>query len=164
MSGIAPALPPYGPYTAPMMQCVADAAQRYQVPELLLHALLRQEGGRLHQRVRNRNGTHDLGPAQINSAWLTHFARYGLTESHLLGDFCINIAAAAYILRSFQLRKAGDLYQAIVAYNVGPNTRSPRRLAIGRAFADRVVGHWWGFQRRYEHVRMQATRAAPPPR
>jgi soluble lytic murein transglycosylase-like protein len=148
MGGITPALPPYGHYTAPMMQCVAAAAQRYQVPELLLHALLAKEGGRLHQRSRNQNGTEDLGPAQINSSWLAHFARYGITGEHLLGDFCINVYAAAYVLRSFQLRKGGDLYQAIVAYNIGPNSTSPRRIAVGHAYARDVVAYWWEFHRR----------------
>lgn len=51
-----------GLQTAPALACASFAARHYGVPEVLLHALARQEsGGRANALNHNTNGTRDIG-------------------------------------------------------------------------------------------------------
>jgi hypothetical protein len=116
------------------------------VPELLLHAVVRKENGRMGKASRNNNGSFDMGLAQINTDWVPHFARYGVRIEHLLYDTCTNLQASAYILKDNANKFKGDWFKAIVAYNIGPNRWTPKRYAIGHRYASDVVRYWWGFQ------------------
>jgi len=84
-------------------QCVTDAAQRYQVPEVALLAILKQEsGGQAGINHRNSNGSIDWGPAQLNSrSWGRVMRdRYGISPQALTNNMCQAIMAQAYVLRS----------------------------------------------------------------
>jgi soluble lytic murein transglycosylase-like protein len=139
-----PALPPYGAIDAVAAQCIVQASARYEVPELLLHAIIRKENGRMGKYSKNKNGTYDFGLAQINTTWLKQFAAYGITPSHLLNDTCTNISASAYVLRYNWLRQ-NDWFKAIVAYNIGNNRWTPTRYAIGYKYATDVLYYWHAF-------------------
>lgn len=141
-----PALPPYAHIDKEAVQCIAQASLRYDVPELLLHAILMKENGRTGKCSRNKNGTYDCGLAQINTSWTEHFARQGIAPEYLLGHACTNIHASAYILRTNYLKKEADWFKAVVSYNIGPNNWSQERYAIGYRYARDVVAQWWGFQ------------------
>jgi soluble lytic murein transglycosylase-like protein len=142
---IQPAVPPYGHVTAEAVQCAAQASVRYDVPELLLHAIIVKENGRKGQCTRNSNGTYDCGWAQINTSWLKSFAQYGIKLEHITNDTCVNINASAYILRD-NFNKKRDWFNAIISYNLGPNNWTPTRYAIGHKYASDVVRNWWAFQ------------------
>jgi hypothetical protein len=43
-------------------------------------AVAEKEGGKAGQWVSNRNGTHDVGSMQFNTAYLGDLARYGITS------------------------------------------------------------------------------------
>lgn len=144
---IQPALPPYAHVTQEAVQCIATASARYQVPELLIHAILKKENGRIGSEVRNKNGTYDLGPAQINTIWLKKLEAFGIKREHIRDDFCTNVFVSAYILKEFNLIKKGNWFDAIVAYNIGPYKWTESRYPIGHAFASDVVSIWWGFQK-----------------
>src|ERR1700676_426131 len=124
-----PLMAPYGHFDRETVQCVANAAQYYAVPELLLHAILQKERGRVGQAVRNRNGTYDLGLAQINTSRLRDFAHYGVRLEQVRDDPCTNLYAAGYVLRlNVNLFGGNDWYRATMAYNVGPHGwRNPTR-------------------------------------
>jgi soluble lytic murein transglycosylase-like protein len=139
-----PALPPYGPIDAVAAQCIVQASSRYEVPELLLHAVIRKENGRMGRYSKNKNGTYDFGLSQINTSWLKQFAAYGITASLLLNDTCVNISASAYILKYNWLRQK-DWFKAIVAYNIGNNNWTPERYAIGYTYAADVLHYWRAF-------------------
>jgi soluble lytic murein transglycosylase-like protein len=141
-----PSLPPYAHITAEAVQCIADASVRYRVPELLLHAVVRKENGRMGKAVRNKNGSYDMGLAQINTTWVAHFAKYGIRIEHLLYNTCTNLQASAYILRDNANKFNEDWFKAIIAYNIGPSKWDADRYAIGYRYASDVVGYWWGFQ------------------
>lgn len=122
------------------------------------------------QAVRNKNGTYDMGLAQINTVWIRHFARYGVRLEHLLYDTCTNLQASAYILKDNANKFKGDWFKAIVAYNIGPNNWTPARYGIGHRYATDVVKYWWGFQNWVDAARSQVrtdipayARAAPAP-
>jgi hypothetical protein len=164
-----PSLPPYAHVTQEAVQCAAKASLRYDVPELLLHAILMKENGRVGKTSRNRNGTEDLGPAQINSSQVPRFTAMGLNREYILNDFCTNIYVSAYILRE-NYNKKHDWFQAIVSYNIGPNNWTQDRYRVGYNYAVGVVRYWWSFQNYVDaqhgirRVASQSGTAAPAPR
>ena len=110
--------------------CWDQAAARYQVNEMLLYAIARTESGLNPLAVgRNRNGSHDIGVMQINSAWLPRLATYGVSEQDLL-EPCTNIHIGAWIL-ALNFQKLGYTWEAVGAYNA----KSP---ALRRAYVERV--------------------------
>ena len=88
--------------------CVQLAADRYGLPTSVIHAILKVEGGRVGQAVRNSNGSEDLGPMQINTIWLPRLATYGITRQQLQHDRCVNILVGSWILAR-QLQSAKDM-------------------------------------------------------
>ena len=88
-------------------QCVKAEAQRYHVPFAILAAIISAEGGQVGRYSKNKNGTIDVGPGQINSVWKKNFQQMGLhlNEKLLLNNGCYNAKASAFILRQ-ELKKA----------------------------------------------------------
>lgn len=78
--------------------CVKEAAQANHIPVSLFFAVLRTEGGQVGQIHMNRNGSYDMGPAQINSIWLPVLAKSGITREMVLNNACLNISIGAWIL------------------------------------------------------------------
>lgn len=127
------------------MQCIAFASSRYEVPELLIHAILSKENGRSGACVRTPGGSYDCGLGQINSLWFKYFEKQGVSPYSLVHDSCTNIAASAYVLKKFYILKKGNWQDAIIAYNIGPYKWTPNRYRIGTAYAKDVIARWWGF-------------------
>jgi hypothetical protein len=75
---VPPSVPPYAQLDQEAVRCIAQASSRYQVPELLLHAIVRKEGGRKGLAVTNKNGSRDLGLAQINTVWLKELQEFNI--------------------------------------------------------------------------------------
>jgi soluble lytic murein transglycosylase-like protein len=159
MGGV-PALPPYAHIDKEAVQCIAQASFRYGVPELLLHATISKENGRMGKCSRNSNGTYDCGLAQINTSWSQHFAKQGVTLDSLVQDTCTNLYASAYILKYNYLRKH-NWVDSIIAYNIGPYRWTDARYRIGYAYATDVVSRWWGFHN-WTVANAAATAAAAP--
>lgn len=139
--------------------CVAEASATYAVPDLLLYAILAQEGGSIGKGVRNSNGTLDLGPAQINSVHLPELANYGISMSHLAWYPCVNIKTSAWILRKNYITHKGNWFEAIRSYNIGTSRKSANRVRIGHNYATAVVKKWWGFY----HKRVAALKLGASP-
>lgn len=79
------------------LHCINEAAREYHIPARLLIAILQVEGGKAGQLVKNKSGSYDLGPAQINSAWLPALKAHGITAAQVQFDPCINIKVGAWI-------------------------------------------------------------------
>jgi hypothetical protein len=97
-----------------------------------------QEAGWLGAEVANTNGTHDLGPLQINSWWVPHIARLiGKPDYQvrhwLRHDACFNADAARWIFLS-GLRTTGDYWKAIGIYHSPTAWRQ-------RTYAAKVANH-----------------------
>lgn len=136
------------PPSFPHQQCVAEAAQRYEVPQLLLYSVWSKERGEVGKTSKkNRNGTYDIGPFQINSSWLPKLAQFGIDEERLTWDACSNIHVGAWILRS-NYQMYGDWTKAIISYNIGTKWVEPK-LTIGLNYARDVLTYWNYFHKQY---------------
>jgi len=97
-------------------RCVTSAASYHRVNPWILKAILKVESGfRSNVINRNRNGTLDVGMAQINSIHFRELARYGIAPSDLM-DACVATYVAAWHLAK-QLRAHGNTWFAVGAYH-----------------------------------------------
>ena len=116
--------------------CLMLASQTYAVPPAVLVGIYKAEGGKVGQEVRNTNGTHDLGPMQINTIWLPELSeRWGVSKDTarkwVRDDACTNVGVSAWILKG-HLQRTGSLSKAIAHYH----SRTPRH---GYKYKNRVL-------------------------
>ncbi|MGN7931799.1 MULTISPECIES: lytic transglycosylase domain-containing protein [unclassified Sphingopyxis] len=116
--------------------CIRQAAKGHKWLERTLWGLRDQEGGWIGAAVANTNGTHDLGPLQVNSWWVPKIAALvKRPEAHvrywLQNDACFNAEAARWIFLS-GLAVTGDYWKAIGAYH-SPTAWRQARYAKGVA-------------------------------
>lgn len=98
--------------------CSIQAASRYQIPTNIMLAVAEKEGGKPNARVRNRNGTYDLGTMQFNTSYLKSLKKHGITEEHVLSEGCYPYYLAAWRLRQHIYKdKKGDIYQRAANYH-----------------------------------------------
>lgn len=117
-------------------RCIHKASQGRAWLERTLWGLRDQEGGWIGAAVENTNGTHDLGPLQVNSWWVPKIAvLVERPETHvrhwLQHDACFNAEAARWIFLS-GLAVTGDYWKAIGVYHSLTAWRQ-RRYAKGVA-------------------------------
>ena len=101
--------------------CIRQASFGQPWLEKTLWGLRDQEAGWIGAEVRNRNGSHDLGPLQINSWWIPRIAALvgrspGQVRYWLRFDPCFNAEAARWIFLS-ALRSTGNYWKAIGIYH-----------------------------------------------
>lgn len=98
-------------------QCTWEGvASRYGVNAQVLYAIAHLESSVNPSALRkNSDGTQDIGMMQINSRWLPHLGKFGITSKHLF-DPCINLHVGAYIL-SLSMQRYGNTWQAIGTYH-----------------------------------------------
>jgi soluble lytic murein transglycosylase-like protein len=99
-----------------LAKCAVGAALHYQMPVALVHAVMRQEGGRPGFASQNTNGTEDIGPMQINSIHLGELYRYGISRQRLQSDGCLNIYIGTWILKR-EIVKAGNMWVGVGNYH-----------------------------------------------
>ena len=117
--------------------CIFAASQTYAVPAPVLLGILHVEGGRVGQAVPNTNGTHDLGPMQINTLWLPTLAKnWKVSEKTAMewvrDDGCTNVNVSAWILRQNLNATNGSLAMAVAYYH----SRTP---SLGSKYKSKVV-------------------------
>lgn len=126
-----------------LARCITQASRGRRWLERTLWGLRDQEGGWLGAEVRNANGSHDLGPLQVNSWWVPKIAdAIGRPEVQvrwwLIHDACFNVRAARWIFLS-ALMATGEYWRAVGAYHSPTSWRQMRYSAS-------VAGH---LRRRY---------------
>lgn len=116
--------------------CMMLAAQTHSVPPALLVGIYKAEGGKIGQEVRNKNGSYDLGPMQINTIWLPTLSKeWGVSNETarkwVRDDPCTNTKVAAWILRS-HINETQNLSVALEYYH----SRTPK---FGKKYKKRVL-------------------------
>lgn len=117
---------------AEIARCIRVAARGHVWLEKTLWGLREQEAGWLGAEVANSNGTHDLGPLQINSWWVPRIAGLIGRPDHqvrhwLRHDACFNAEAARWIFLS-GLATTGSYWKAVGRYH-SPTTWRQRAYA-----------------------------------
>jgi len=116
--------------------CLILAAQIHSVPPAVLLGIYKVEGGQVGQEVKNKNGSYDLGPMQINTLWLPELSeKWGVSQATarkwVRDDACTNMGVSAWILRS-HFDETKSLSRAIAYYH----SRTPSR---GRRYREKVL-------------------------
>ncbi|QTH24895.1 lytic transglycosylase domain-containing protein (plasmid) [Rhizorhabdus wittichii] len=118
--------------------CIRKAAGGKPWLEKTLWGLRDKEAGWIGAEIRNTNGSHDLGPLQVNTWWVPRIAhQVGRSEPQvrqwLRDDACFNVDVARWIFLS-ALSETGDYWRAIGIYH----SPTPWRQ---RRYAENVVVH-----------------------
>lgn len=127
--------------------CIRSSSQGVDWLERTLWGLRDQEGGSIGSEVPNTNGTHDLGPLQINSWWIPRIASEidrprDQVRAWLRYDPCFNVAVAKWIFLA-SLKQTRSYWLAVGHYH-SPTAWRQRRYALS------VSGH---LRRRYgQHI------------
>ena len=117
--------------------------------EKTLWGLRDQEGGWIGAEIANGDGSHDLGPLQVNSRWASRLAAItGRPEPFirywLKADPCFNVDAARWIFLS-GLAVTRDYWKAVGNYHSPTGWRQRRYSSsvaahLKRRFGERVFG------------------------
>ena len=118
--------------------CSISASVKYEVPANIVLAVAEKEGGKPGQWVKNTNGTHDVGPMQINTLYLGDLAKYGITARDVAAAGCYSFDLAAWRLRQHIRKDKGDLWTRAANYH----SRTPRYNAVYRADLMRRAVKW----------------------
>lgn len=114
------------PRTVPA-QCVVQAANRYDVPEILLVSIIKYEsGGRPDAVNHNTNGSLDIGLGQFNTnSWVPFLQKnYGISPHSLMDSPCQAIMAQAYVLRKIaDTQCSGEVLWCAVGYYHSPTPK-----------------------------------------
>lgn len=137
-AGFALPLQPAGNSEAEVGLCIRKAARGQRWLEKTLWGLRDQEGGWIGAEIKNRDGSHDLGPLQINSWWIPRLAGMlarspSQVRVWLRDDPCFNAEAARWIFLS-ALGATRDYWRAVGVYH-SPSEGRQRRYAAA------VAGH-----------------------
>ena len=97
--------------------CSIAAAVKYEIPANVLLAVAEMEAGKPGQWVLNANGTHDVGPMQFNTAYLSGLARYGIAPGDVAAAGCYSFDLAAWRLRKHIKNDSGDLWTRVANYH-----------------------------------------------
>lgn len=103
--------------TWPTTQCVLAAAHNDRVPALVILGVMKVEGGKPGQAVRDSNGSYDMGPMQVNSLWLPKLRGLGIDARKLTDNGCTNVAVGTAILALELERAHGNLAKAVGWYH-----------------------------------------------
>lgn len=117
------------------LACISIESMRQSIPAALILSVLKTENGAVGKANKNKNGTYDYGPMQINTVWIGAISRASgasesITEAAIKNDFCSNIAAGSWILRQ-KIETAGSLWRGVAHYH-------SRNEANGTPYAWRV--------------------------
>lgn len=118
--------------------CSVVAAARYEVPANIVLAVAEKEGGKPGQWVKNTNGTHDVGPMQINTSYLKDLSKYGITAKDVAAEGCYSYNLAAWRLRGHIKNDSGDIFTRAANYH----SRTPKYNKIYRGDLIAIASKW----------------------
>ena|SRR5579862_1286874 len=98
------------------VDCINRAAILYHIPVPIILSVMKQEGGKNGQAIRNKNGTIDYGVLQINSIWLPKIAAYGYTRDDIQYNACTNLLVGVWIL-SQGIAQGKNIWSGIGEYH-----------------------------------------------
>jgi soluble lytic murein transglycosylase-like protein len=116
------------------LECINHAAVTYQVPAAMIISVLKTEGGKQGSASRNKDGTIDYGPMQINTRWLGKLEKYGITKEELQYKPCINVAVGTWILAQ-SIASGKDPWHGVGIYH-------SRTMSFNERYRNKVKGFY----------------------
>lgn len=107
-------------------QCLSLTAKAYDIPPVIILAILKVEGGGDGVASKNNNGTYDFGVAQINTVRLPELQHFISDKSVALNDTCASIIAISYMLSEHIKEYPDQFWTAVGAYHYRPEGEFPR--------------------------------------
>lgn len=105
-----------GQNAVPPNDCVTQAANYHGVNSWVLRAIIKVESNFNPKAInKNRNGTTDVGIAQINSMHFRELSKFGVGPADLM-DGCVGTYVAAWHLKK-QVNAYGNTWFAVGAYH-----------------------------------------------
>lgn len=98
------------------INCINRAAIEYHVPAKLIISVLEVEQGQIGSISKNKNGTYDIGPMQINSSWLDLLNKRGISRNDIQYNPCINIEVGTWLLAK-SITSSDNFSKGIGNYN-----------------------------------------------
>ena len=105
------------PHIQERVICSISAAVKYEIPANLLLAVAEKEGGKPGQKVKNTNGTYDIGSMQFNTVYIKYLSKYGITENDVSAKGCYSYDLAAWRIRGHILNDKGDIWTKAANYH-----------------------------------------------
>lgn len=120
--------------------CIAKASEGKPWLEKTLWGIRDQEAGWIGAEILNRNGSHDLGPMQINSQWVDRLSIQlkrspGLIRHWLIRNPCFNVDVARWIFLA-GLAATNDYWRAIGIYH---SPSSAKQNQYARSVAQKLI-------------------------
>jgi len=107
-----------------IQQCIEKSASKHSVDQTLLQIIIETENGKKGTvRYNKSNGSHDLGPAQINTIQFEEnwFQKEypNVTWQNLSSDVCLNIDVAGRVFkqRISELKPSQSIWNAVGNYH-----------------------------------------------
>lgn len=119
-------------------QCVNHAAKTFRVPDLAIWLILDVEAGTVGKVSQNTNRTYDIGPMQINSIWLKRLAPYGISETQVRDNLCMNIYVGTWIFTK-ELQRHQTISKALAYYHSPTPKHQHRYLGLIQKALERRV-------------------------
>lgn len=126
------------PHIQERVVCSVAAAIKYEIPANIMLAIAEKEGGKPGQWVRNKNGTHDVGSMQFNTAYLKDLSRYGIKPDHVSATGCYAYDLAAWRVRLHIKKDQGDVWTRAANYH----SRTPKHNARYRLDLMNRANRW----------------------
>ncbi|MFU8797082.1 MAG: transglycosylase SLT domain-containing protein [Gammaproteobacteria bacterium] len=118
--------------------CSISAAVKYKIPANIVLAVAEKEAGKPGQWVKNTNGTHDVGPMQFNTSYLSDLSHFGITPDDVAQAGCYSFDLAAWRLRQHIQNDKGDLWTKASNYH----SRTPQHNTVYRADLIKRADKW----------------------
>lgn len=124
-----PILADLPPQQHEMVVCAITAAIKYEIPANIMLAVAQKEGGKPGLWVQNKNGTHDIGAMQFNTAYLQELKQYGVAPEDVAVAGCYPYELAAWRIRRHIRDDSGDLWSKAANYHSRTPTHNQRYRA-----------------------------------
>ncbi len=120
------------------VMCSIMAAIKYEVPVNIVLAVAEKEGGRPYARVKNTNGSYDVGVMQFNTVYIKDLKKYGIREKDLEKSGCYSYDLAAWRLRMHEKNDGRDMFTSAANYH----SKTPKYNLIYRLDLIKKSAKW----------------------
>lgn len=118
--------------------CSVAAAEEYGFPPEVMLAVAQAEGGSPGLKVRNKNGTYDVGSMQFNTGYLKTLEKYGIRESDVAVSGCFPFRLAAWRIAKHLKEDTGSVWTRTANYH----SRTPKFNAAYQKRLKTYAARW----------------------